>query len=97
MKKLFSIRTSYALAFLMVIMSQSAFAERWSFGVMSDTQWTAPTDPAGQNPNGVAVSIIKQLNQQFINHGVKFVIQVGDLTENGTMSTWPPGPLRRSR
>jgi hypothetical protein len=55
----------------------------WSFGVMGDTQWTLATDPAGNNPNGVAVSIINQLNQQFISKGVKFVIQVGDLTENG--------------
>jgi hypothetical protein len=50
---------------------------------MCDTQWTCPTDPANANPNGVAVSIIDQLNAQFILHGVKFVIQVGDLTENG--------------
>jgi hypothetical protein len=55
----------------------------WSFGVMSDTQWTCATDPASQNPNAVAVSIINQLNQQFIQKRVKFVIQVGDLTENG--------------
>ena len=55
----------------------------WSFGVMGDTQWTLTTDPAGNNPNGVAVSIIDQINQQFISKGVKFVIQVGDLTENG--------------
>jgi len=50
---------------------------------MSDTQWTIPDDPSGQNPNGVSLSIINQLNPQFINHGVKFVIQVGDLTESG--------------
>jgi hypothetical protein len=55
----------------------------WSFGVMGDTQWTLATDPAGNNPGGVPVSIIDQINQQFINKGVKFVIQVGDLTENG--------------
>ncbi len=55
----------------------------WSFGVMSDTQWTLDTDPSGQNPNSVPVSIIKQVNQQMINKGVKFVVQVGDLTENG--------------
>jgi len=55
----------------------------WSFGVMGDTQWTLATDPAGNNPNGVSVSIIDQINQQFINKGVKFVIQVGDLTESG--------------
>ncbi len=50
---------------------------------MSDTQWTIAVDPAGNNPNGVSVSIINQINQQFIDKGVKFVIQVGDLTENG--------------
>ncbi len=60
-----------------------AWAEPWSFGVMADTQWTAPTDPARQNPNGVAVSIINQINHEFIKSGVKFVIQVGDLTEKG--------------
>jgi hypothetical protein len=66
-----------------VFMSGAAGAEPWRFGVMSDTQWTAPTDPAGKNPNGVAVSIIDQINSKFIEAGVKFVIQVGDLTENG--------------
>jgi hypothetical protein len=55
----------------------------WKFGVMADTQWTVAADPAGENPNGVAVSIIRQLNEEFIRHGVKFVLQVGDLTENG--------------
>ena len=59
------------------------FNRAWSFGVMADTQWTCPSDPAGQNPNGVSISIINQLNQQFISKHVKFVIQVGDLTENG--------------
>ena len=59
----------------------------WSFGVMDDTQWTT-TDPAGQNPsqnpNTVAVSIINQINDQMIAKQVKFVIQVGDLTDNGS-------------
>ena len=63
--------------------STSAAPTSWSFGVMSDTQWTLATDSAGKNPNGVAVSIINQINSQFIAKGVKFVIQVGDLTENG--------------
>jgi hypothetical protein len=61
----------------------SAAPTSWSFGVMSDTQWTLATDPAGKNPKGVSVSIINQINSQFIAKGVKFVIQVGDLTENG--------------
>jgi hypothetical protein len=58
--------------------------DAWKFGVMGDTQWTAPGDPAGANPNSVAASIIEQINPQFIKHGVKFVIQVGDLTDQGT-------------
>ena len=67
----------------------------WKFGVMGDTQWTLH-DGSGNsyttgnapdtllNPNSVAVSIINQVDAQFINHGVKFVIQVGDLTDCGT-------------
>jgi hypothetical protein len=54
----------------------------WKFGVMSDTQWTT-TDPAHQNPTTVAVSIIDQIDPQFIAAGVKFVIQVGDLADTG--------------
>ncbi len=53
----------------------------WKFGIMADTQWK--TSPDGKNPNNVAAGVISHLNQEFINHGVKFVIQVGDLTENG--------------
>lgn len=76
---------------LIVATAPSAFAlagpsyepgRPWSFGVMDDTQWTT-TDPANANPNAVSVSIINQINPQFIKAGVKFVIQVGDLTENG--------------
>src|SRR5208337_3891543 len=62
----------------------------WKFGVMGDTQWT-PTDasgnyvdPSGLNPNSVAVSIIDQIDPLFVRLGVKFVMQVGDLTDNGT-------------
>ncbi len=85
MKKVICFKTLCALvlALAMLIEAESAFAERWSFGVMSDTQWTT-TDPAGLNPNSVSVSIIQEINRQFINHGVKFVIEVGDLTDQGT-------------
>ncbi len=47
---------------------------------MSDTQWIGSDD--GRNPKTVSVDIIKALNQQFINHGVKFVVQVGDLVDS---------------
>ena len=66
----------------------------WKFGVMGDTQWTLhpgnssteipADDPSGLNPNSVSVSIINQVDAQFVNLGVKFVIQVGDLTDCGT-------------
>jgi len=59
-------------------------AEDWKFGIMSDTQWKANLD--GENPETVAVGIINQLNQQFIAHQVKFVIQVGDLADKETDS-----------
>ena len=65
------------------LLGANVWADAWKFGVMGDTQWTCSTDPANANPNHVSVSIVNQLNQQFINHGVKFVIQVGDLTDNG--------------
>ncbi len=60
----------------------------WSFGVMGDTQWTlgarsAAVDPAGNNPNSVSVSIIEQLDQQFISYGVKFVVGLGDNSDWG--------------
>ena len=71
-----------ALAFVSV--AGSAWAEPFSFGVMSDTQWKENLD--GENPKTSAVGIINQLNQQFIEAGVKFVIQVGDLNDKETDS-----------
>jgi hypothetical protein len=59
-------------------------ATAWSFAVMADTQWIGSDD--GKNPNSVAVSIIQQLNQEFVKKGVKFVVQVGDLTDNGSIN-----------
>jgi hypothetical protein len=68
----------------MFLGATSAMAEPWKFGVMSDTQWKSNVD--GLNPETVAVGIINQLNTQFINHDVKFVIQVGDLVDKETNS-----------
>ena len=48
---------------------------------MSDTQWVTNTDVAN-NPGTVPVSVINQVNQQFINAGVKFVVQDGDLVDS---------------
>jgi hypothetical protein len=85
MKRLFNFKKAFTLALALVFLAGavSVFAEPWKFGVMSDTQWTCATDPDGTNPNAVSKSIIDQINPQFIKEGVKFVIQVGDLTENG--------------
>ena len=57
----------------------------WAFGVMGDTQWTpgvpsAQVDPEGVNPDCVAAGNARKLNDQFISHGVRFVFQLGDLT-----------------
>jgi len=56
----------------------------WKFGVMADTQWSKNAD--GQNPGTCAVGIINLVNAEFIAHGVKFVIQVGDLIDSETDS-----------
>ena len=53
----------------------------WSFGVISDTQWTVADD--GYNPNETAANIIKQIDRQFVNAGVKLVVAVGDTTNDG--------------
>ncbi|WP_221227826.1 metallophosphoesterase family protein [Rhodocyclus tenuis] len=52
----------------------------WKFGIMADTQWSNKTDP--NNPATCAINIIQTLNQQFIDHDVKFVVQVGDLVDS---------------
>jgi hypothetical protein len=53
----------------------------WKFGVMADTQWKSAYPNGGENPNSCAVSIINALNAQFISHGCRYVIQVGDLVD----------------
>jgi Calcineurin-like phosphoesterase len=53
----------------------------WSFGVNGDTQWTLGDDPTGANPNYVHASVASIINEQFVSHGVKFVLQVGDITD----------------
>ena len=79
------LKRANVLVFALILLGRaaSASAEPWKFGVMGDTQWTA-SDPAKANPNTVPVSIIDQVNRQFIEAGVKFVIQVGDLTDSGS-------------
>ena len=76
---------------LLTLGAGEASASPFKFGVMSDTQWVdtgVPNCPASptcndttNNPNTVAASIINPLNQKFIDAGVKFVVQVGDLVD----------------
>ena len=80
MKKKGMFKVLFVLALVLFVGVTAASAEPWKFGVMSDTQW--PNSPDSKNPN-VAVNVIKHINQEFINKGVKFVIQVGDLTDTG--------------
>jgi len=63
--------------------ASSAFATPFTFGVMGDTQWSG-TDSTGNNKNSVAVNQAKACNAQFVAAGVDFVVQVGDLTDNGS-------------
>jgi hypothetical protein len=72
-----------ALLLALFVSMTAASAQPWKFGVMPDTQWTCSTDPAGTNPHTVPGSIISQIRAQFINAGVKLVIEIGDLTDDG--------------
>jgi hypothetical protein len=90
MKRRFVLNTVFALILAMCLVAASAAAAPWKFGVISDTQWTT-ADPANQNPNTIPASIIKQINQQFINinhrtHDLKFVIAVGDMVDTGSQT-----------
>lgn len=58
----------------------------WKFGVMADTQWTNPPGDDANSPNTAAIGVINQIQQQFINAGVKFVVHVGDLCDNGSIA-----------
>jgi hypothetical protein len=57
----------------------------WSFGVISDTQWTVADD--GFNPNTSAINIATQIDKQFINAGVEFVVAVGDTVDVGSAAS----------
>jgi hypothetical protein len=83
MEQRFCFKTVCAFVLVMFIGAASASATPWSFGVMSDTQW--PNSPDNKNPNSVAVNVINHLNQEFVNKKVKFVVAVGDVTDNGSI------------
>ncbi|MEI6077926.1 MAG: HYR domain-containing protein, partial [Verrucomicrobiota bacterium] len=65
-----------------VTVTNAAAPGPWSFGIISDTQWTVTDD--GKNPNSCAADIISQVNQELINKGAKFAIAIGDLCDNGS-------------
>ncbi|MDM7995568.1 MAG: metallophosphoesterase [Acidobacteriota bacterium] len=92
MTKLFRLNaTRFALVAMILLLAfgTMSFAQgqrykstnAWSFGVMGDTQWTNSADPEGKNPEYVSAAIAGALNGKFIENGVRFVIQVGDLTD----------------
>ena len=89
MKELFHIKRvsllTFSVLFGLLITVTSAIAKPWSFGIISDTQWSKPDD--GKNPNTCAADIIRQIDQQFINAGVKLVIAVGDTVEVGSKTS----------
>ncbi len=61
----------------------------WKFGVMADTQWRQPsTGFAGPEVASCATQIIDALNAQFISHGCRYVIQVGDLVDVENVTTY---------
>ncbi len=84
MSNRYLVKTTSMLILLLALVSSvgTASTEPWKFGVMGDSQWTT-SDPANANPSTVPVSIIYQVNQEFIKAGVKFVIAVGDLSDDG--------------
>jgi len=57
----------------------TALADPWSFGVIADSQWSAPDDH--KNPNSVAADIIQQIDREFIAKDVRFVVAVGDTVD----------------
>jgi hypothetical protein len=81
MKMSFSRKIVYVLTLAMLIAS-SASAAPWKFGIISDTQWL--DSPDNKNPNSVAVNVINHINQEFLNKGVKFVVAVGDIQDDGS-------------
>ena len=88
-KSLLTARSTLAIALCLGATSASAAlaasSAPWSFGVLSDTQWTSADD--GKSPESVPASIIQQVDQAFIAKGVKLVIAVGDTVDTSTPAT----------
>jgi hypothetical protein len=82
------VRSLLCLLMLLTVFGSMVFAQgkryksssAWSFGVHGDTQWTVDGNLA-DNPNYVSAALAKAIGQKLADNGVKFVIQVGDLTD----------------
>lgn len=86
MQRGFKLRNAALLAALgLALIGSAAHAEPWTFGVIGDTQYTrGAAGNIAVNVNSVAVKHVQLVNQKFIEAGVKFVVQVGDLGDNTT-------------
>ncbi len=73
-------RYEKTISLLCVIFLSGSVRAQWKFGIIADTQWKKDD---GMNPNSVAVGIIRQVDREFIRHGVRFVIALGDLSNDG--------------
>ena len=51
--------------------------------MLSDTQWTV-TDTEGQSPNTIPANLMGQIDQQFIQKGVKLVVDIGDSVDTSS-------------
>lgn len=69
-------------ALSLALLAPVAQAEPFTFGFMADTQWTS--NDAANNPSTVALGIMNQILPKFVESKVKFVLQFGDLTDNGS-------------
>ena len=72
----------------------AASGQPWRFGVMADTQWSNRNDPA--NPGTCAIGIIEALNRRFVDAGVRFVVQVGDLVDVESWTNPASGAVERT-
>jgi len=81
MNKRFSCRPLLS-ALSLALAATAATAEPFTFGFMADTQWTS--NDAANNPSTVALGIMNQILPKFVEQKVRFVLQFGDLTDNGS-------------
>ena len=71
---------AFVFAACVALAAAAVSAAPWSFGVISDTQWL----PATPENHSVAVNIVDAVNRQFVAAKVDLVLQVGDLTDDGS-------------